>query len=82
VISSAAAVMLAVFVAFALHGVLLVRMLGFALAVAVAIDATLVRLAMGPAILALAGRWNWWPGLGSSEAARAEAEPRGLVNAR
>ena len=26
------------------------------------LDATLVRLAVGPALLALAGRWNWWPG--------------------
>ena len=33
-----------------------------ALAVAVLLDATLVRLAVGPALLCLAGRWNWWPG--------------------
>jgi RND superfamily putative drug exporter len=39
-------------------------MLGFALAVAVALDATVVRLAIGPALLCLAGEWNWWPGGG------------------
>ena len=32
------------------------------LTVAVLVDATLVRLAIGPALLQLAGRWNWWPG--------------------
>lgn len=62
VITSAAAVMIAVFAAFTLGDFLLIRMLGFALAVAVLLDATLVRLALGPALLAVAGRWNWWPG--------------------
>ena len=38
-------------------------MLGVALAAAVLIDATLVRVAIGPALLTLAGRWNWWPGI-------------------
>jgi RND superfamily putative drug exporter len=41
---------------------LLIKMLGFALAVAVLLDATVMRLAVSPALLALAGRWNWWPG--------------------
>jgi RND superfamily putative drug exporter len=36
-------------------------MLGFTLAVAVLIDATLVRMVVGPALLQLAGDWNWWP---------------------
>jgi RND superfamily putative drug exporter len=62
VITSAAAIMIVVFGAFMLGDVLLVQMLGFALAVAVLIDATVVRLAIGPALLRLAGRWNWWPG--------------------
>ena len=62
VITSAAAIMIVVFGAFALGDVLLVQMLGFTLAVAVLIDATVVRLAIGPALLRLAGRWNWWPG--------------------
>jgi RND superfamily putative drug exporter len=37
-------------------------MIGFALAVAVFIDATLVRMVIGPALLRIAGDWNWWPG--------------------
>lgn len=62
VITSAAAIMIAVFVGFIVGDFLLIKMLGFALAVAVLLDATLVRLAVGPALIKLAGRWNWWPG--------------------
>jgi len=62
VITNAAAVMVVVFGAFALGKFLMIRMLGLALAVTVLVDATLVRVAIGPALLALAGRWNWWPG--------------------
>ena len=50
-----------VFAAFMLSDFLLIRILGFALTVAVLLDATVVRLALGPALLRLAGRWNWWP---------------------
>jgi RND superfamily putative drug exporter len=62
VITSAAAIMLVVFAAFTLGDVLVTKMLGFALAVAVLLDATIVRMVIGPALLQLAGRWNWWPG--------------------
>ena len=61
-ITSAAPIMVVVFGAFALGDFVLVKILGVALAAAVVLDATLVRLALGPALLALAGRWNWWPG--------------------
>jgi putative drug exporter of the RND superfamily len=61
-ITSAAAIMVAVFGAFALGAFLPIQLVGFALAVAVLVDATVVRLAIGPALLTLAGRWNWWPG--------------------
>jgi len=62
VITNAAAVMIAVFASFMLGGFVVMKMLGFALAVAVLLDATLIRLAIGPALLRLAGRYNWWPG--------------------
>jgi RND superfamily putative drug exporter len=61
-ITSAAAIMIVVFGAFMLGDFLLIKMLGFALAVAVLLDATVMRLAVSPALLMLAGRWNWWPG--------------------
>jgi putative drug exporter of the RND superfamily len=60
-ITSAAAIMIAVFTAFTFGGFLVVKMLGFTLAVAVFIDATVVRMVVGPALLQLAGDWNWWP---------------------
>jgi RND superfamily putative drug exporter len=62
VITSAAAIMIAVFGAFTLGQFLFIKVLGFALATAVFLDATVVRMAIGPALLKLAGRWNWWPG--------------------
>ena len=62
VITNAAAIMLVVFGAFMLGDVLLTTMLGFTLAVAVVLDATVVRVLVGPALLQLAGKWNWWPG--------------------
>lgn len=61
VITSAATIMVVIFLAFALGDYLPAKLLGFTLAVAVLVDATLVRLALGPALLQLAGRWNWWP---------------------
>ena len=61
-ITSAAAIMIAVFAAFTFGSFLVVKMIGFTLAVAVLIDATLVRIVIGPALLRIAGDWNWWPG--------------------
>lgn len=61
-ITSAAAIMIVVFGAFTFGSFLVVKMIGFTLAVAVLIDATLVRVVIGPALLRIAGDWNWWPG--------------------
>ena len=61
-ITSAAAIMIVVFAAFTFGSFLVIKMLGFTLAVAVLIDATLVRIVIGPALLRVAGDWNWWPG--------------------
>lgn len=60
-ITSAAAIMIAVFAAFTLGDFLVIKMIGLTLSVAVLIDATLVRMVIGPALLCLAGDWNWWP---------------------
>src|SRR5271155_583958 len=60
-ITSAAAIMIVVFAAFTFGDFLVVKMIGFTLAVAVFIDATLVRIVIGPALLRIAGDWNWWP---------------------
>jgi RND superfamily putative drug exporter len=60
VISSAAAIMIAVFFGFALSDVTPLRQLGVGLAFAVLIDATVVRGVLVPASMQLMGRWNWW----------------------
>ena len=59
-ISSAALIMVAVFAVFAGTGVPSVKEIGLGLAVAIALDATLVRLVLVPATMELMGRWNWW----------------------
>ncbi|HTS35461.1 MAG TPA: MMPL family transporter [Candidatus Solibacter sp.] len=74
-ITSAAAIMIVVFAAFTFGSFLVIKMLGFTLAVAVFIDATLVRIVIGPALLRVAGDWNWWPGgLRGAQSARAPLE--------
>jgi RND superfamily putative drug exporter len=62
VITSAAAIMMIVFGTFAFSRVLAAQMLGFGLAVAVLLDATLIRMVLVPAFMHIAGTWNWWPG--------------------
>ena len=59
-ITAAALIMIVVFGSFALTGVLVIKEIGFALAVAVAIDATLVRVILVPASMKLLGKWNWY----------------------
>ncbi|WP_225728483.1 MULTISPECIES: MMPL family transporter [unclassified Nocardia] len=59
-ISTAAAIMVVVFGSFVTAHVLEDKQIGFSLAVAVAIDAVLVRLVLVPALLRLFGPWNWW----------------------
>jgi RND superfamily putative drug exporter len=49
-----------VYVAFATSGVMVVKLLGLGLALAVVIDAFLIRLTLVPALMHLAGRANWW----------------------
>ncbi len=62
VISSAALIMIFVFGAFAFANVLVMKFLGFGLALAVLLDATIIRMVLVPAFMHLMGRWNWWPG--------------------
>ncbi len=75
VITSAALIMFIVFGAFAFARVLVVQFLGFALAVAVLLDATLIRMVLVPAFMHLAGNWNWWPGSRLSASRRASSLP-------
>jgi RND superfamily putative drug exporter len=69
VITSAALIMIAVFGAFAFARILLMQFVGFGLAVAVLLDATIIRMVLVPSLMQIAGDWNWWPG-------QREAPPR------
>lgn len=60
IITSAAVIMFIVFVAFMFGRVVANKSIGLGLAVAVLLDATLVRLILVPGLLQLAGKWNWW----------------------
>jgi uncharacterized membrane protein YdfJ with MMPL/SSD domain len=59
-ISSAALIMTAVFAVFIFTGVPSIKELGLGTAVAIALDATLVRLVLVPATMQVMGKWNWW----------------------
>ena len=60
VISAAAAIMVLVFLSFVLGADVSVKQIGLGLAVAVLIDATIVRLVLVPAVMELLGKANWW----------------------
>ena len=60
VISCAAAIMVAVFLGFATEVDVVVKMLGVGMAVAILLDATVIRMVLVPATMSLLGRWNWW----------------------
>jgi RND superfamily putative drug exporter len=60
IITSAALVVVIVFAGFVAGELLIIKQMGVALAVAVAVDATLVRMLLVPATMTLLGEWNWW----------------------
>ncbi len=64
VITGAALIMVTVFSAFALAEVITIKSIGVGMAIAVAVDATIIRVLLVPATMRLMGRWNWWaPGV-------------------
>ncbi|XJZ27993.1 MMPL family transporter [Bacillota bacterium Lsc_1132] len=60
IITSAAAIMIVVTGAFAFTGVMPIKQLGVGIAIAIFIDATIVRMVLVPALMKLLGDWNWW----------------------
>jgi uncharacterized membrane protein YdfJ with MMPL/SSD domain len=60
VITGAAAIMIVAFGAFMLADIVIIKSMGFGLALAVLIDATIVRAILVPATMRLMGNWNWW----------------------
>ncbi|WP_341740555.1 MMPL family transporter [Trueperella pyogenes] len=60
IITSAAAIIVAVFIGFIFGDLLAIKQVGVALALIVIIDATLVRMLLVPATMTILGKWNWW----------------------
>ena len=88
VISAAAAIMVAVFLSFALSDQRVVKEFGIGLAVAIFLDATIIRLILVPAAMQLMSKANWWlpdwlnrslPSLGLADASTSEPLPEGAA---
>jgi RND superfamily putative drug exporter len=77
-VTSAAIVMVSVFAIFASLHMIEMKELGIGLAVAVLVDALVVRAIVLPSLMMLLGRWNWWPGR-VTRTPSAATEPPGLV---
>jgi uncharacterized membrane protein YdfJ with MMPL/SSD domain len=60
VITGAALIMVVVFSAFALAESITIKSIGVGMAIAVFVDATIIRVLLVPAAMRLMGRWNWW----------------------
>ncbi len=84
-ITGAAAIMIAVFSAFALAQIVIIKAIGLGMAIAVATDALVVRALVVPATMRLLGEWNWWApaplaalyqrlGLGENSGVESEAQ--------
>ena len=62
IITSAAAIIIVVTGAFAFTGIITTKAVGVGLAVAIFVDATVIRVLLVPATMRILGDWNWWPG--------------------
>jgi RND superfamily putative drug exporter len=60
VITGAALIMVSVFAAFALAETITIKSIGVGMAIAVLVDATVIRVLLVPSTMRLLGRWNWW----------------------
>ncbi|MEV0267413.1 MMPL family transporter [Hamadaea sp. NPDC050747] len=75
VVTLAGLSLILVFLGFVLGGLSAVREIGVGMAVAIALDVTVVRGLLLPAAMTLLGRWNWWPGDKDGEASGANRAP-------
>jgi RND superfamily putative drug exporter len=80
IITSAAAIMVTVFVAFALARVVVIQAVGFGMALAVALDATVVRSLLVPSTMRLMGHLNWWAPRALSKGAPSRAKSSGILS--
>lgn len=76
IITAAALLFCVAIGAFATSQIVIVKEIGVGVALAVLIDATIVRALLVPSLMAILGRWNWWPATRSERPARAGAGTR------
>jgi putative drug exporter of the RND superfamily len=77
VITAAAAIMVAVFLAFVFSSEVFLKLMGVGMAAAILVDATVVRMVLVPAVMQLMGRANWWiPSWLDRALPRLDVEPR------
>ncbi|MFE6778330.1 MMPL family transporter [Streptomyces sp. NPDC057702] len=90
IVTAAAVLIAVVFLSFVVSGITYMKILGLGMALAVLMDATLVRGVLVPAFMRLAGRWNWWAPaplarvhrrLGLSEGGEAAPDPARATDA-
>lgn len=60
VVTGAALIMIVIFAAFSLSPIIVIKELGLGLAVAILLDATIIRVLLVPALMRVFGDWNWW----------------------
>jgi len=77
IVTAAALIMVAAFSGFVAGRVEALQQFGFALALAVLLDATIVRAVLVPALMAMLGRWNWWLPARVARIVRVEPSPLG-----
>ena len=75
IITAAAIVMVAAFSGFVAGSIVGLQQFGLGLAVAIFVDATIVRALLVPSLMALFGRWNWWLPERAAKLARVPASP-------
>ena len=76
IITSAAAILVVVGLAFTTADVVIVKELGLGLALAIGLDATLIRSMLVPATMRVLGDWNWWPSGRRRRRASRDSSPR------
>lgn len=76
IVTSSAIVMLAVFAAFSTSELQIIKTLGVGLAIAVVLDATVIRMLLLPATMQLMRGWNWWTPFGTHSGRAARSLPR------
>ena len=81
IVTAAALLFCVAFGAFVTSEIIVLKVLGVGTALAVLIDATIIRALLVPSLMQLFGRWNWWAGPAAPPACP-DSAPRGVMSVR